>query len=346
MFLIGLLHHRKDPLTVKKSYFLARAAQELGAELLFFSPKRVNFETREIRGYVLYGDEWRKVNRPFPDVIMNVGSPAKLAISQDIVNRLKREIPFTSFPIGNKMAVYHRLEKAKLFSKYVIPSKNIYNTEDLIYFLDQYPKVVFKPIDGHQGDGVTFIEQQQGRYIMEKYKKQYAYSPDEFRRTIYETLSSKQWLAQPYINSRTREGNSFDLRLHMVKNGEGKWIVAVIYARISLSNSIVTNIHRGGKTVPIDLFLRQEFPNEDIQMKQKLESFALNLSNHLDDLQRKKGAHVFDELGIDVGIDEKNQIWLYEVNWRPGFQRSSYGKIGIERNLIAYAIYLAQKKNN
>ncbi|MFQ7057969.1 MAG: YheC/YheD family protein [Turicibacter sanguinis] len=28
---------------------------------------------------------------------------------------------------------------------------------------------------------------------------------------------------------------------------------------------------------------------------------------------------VFDELGIDIGIDSRNYIWIYEVNWRPGF---------------------------
>ena len=25
-----------------------------------------------------------------------------------------------------------------------------------------------------------------------------------------------------------------------------------------------------------------------------------------------------DELGMDVGLDENDKIWIFEVNWRPG----------------------------
>ena len=43
MTLIGMLHHRKDPKTVIKSYAYAAVAKAEGAKFFYFSPGTVNF---------------------------------------------------------------------------------------------------------------------------------------------------------------------------------------------------------------------------------------------------------------------------------------------------------------
>ena len=59
---------------------------------------------------------------PFPDVIYNAGSPEKLAKSKEIIQKLKREIPFTTHSIGNKWNINERLKRSerifKLFNSY------------------------------------------------------------------------------------------------------------------------------------------------------------------------------------------------------------------------------------
>ena len=47
----------------------------------------------------------------------------------------------------------------------------------------------------------------------------------------------------------------------------------------------------------------------------------------------------FDELGIDVGIDDKHKLWIYEVNWRPG---SKHRELEGAKNLVKYAEYLGK----
>lgn len=47
-----------------------------------------------------------------------------------------------------------------------------------------------------------------------------------------------------------------------------------------------------------------------------------------------------------MGIDEQKRFWLYEINGRPGYPPSLFGKVGMEKNLISYAIHLANKKDN
>ncbi|MFC4548526.1 YheC/YheD family protein [Paenactinomyces guangxiensis] len=51
----------------------------------------------------------------------------------------------------------------------------------------------------------------------------------------------------------------------------------------------------------------------------------------------------FNELGIDVGMDSNQNIWLYEVNWRPSLPPVYYLELDAAKYSIHYAIYLANK---
>lgn len=346
MILIGLLHQRKDPRTVRKAIHYARAAKAENAELLFFSPSCVDFEKRKINGFIFKGGKWRQVQERFPDVIYNAGSPAKLATSQDVIDQLIKEIPFTTHSVGHKMSVYKRLKKAGTFSEYLIPSIVIPSSKELVAFMSQYPTIVFKPIDGHQGQGVTYIEKLSNNYLVKYNGQQFFYTDSQLKQFVSIRLTEKQYLAQPYICSRTKNGMPFDLRLHVQKNGQGQWIITMMYARISRNQSIVTNLSSGGYRVLIEKFLRENYPLHANSRKHQLESFALHLAKHLDNLQMENQSQYLDELGIDIGIDETNKIWIYEVNWRPGLPHALYGKTSYERTMIQYAKYLAQNNIN
>ena len=136
MTLIGMLHHRKDPKTVIKSYAYAAVAKAEGAKFFYFSPGEVNFVNRSIRGQVYENGKWIERIMPFPDVIYNAGSPEKLAKSKEIIQKLKKEIPFTTHSIGNKWNVNERLKEAKEFSNYLIPTEVVKNTEHFFKFIN------------------------------------------------------------------------------------------------------------------------------------------------------------------------------------------------------------------
>lgn len=343
MILIGLMHQRKDPKTVRKAYYYAMAAKAENVELLYFCPPDVDLSNRKINGLMFINGQWRPVQRPFPDVIYNAGSPAKLAQYKETINALKKDIPFTTHSVGHKMSVYRRLKEAETFADYLIPSIAISSPQNLIEFMMQYPKVVFKPVDGHQGQGVTFIEKLPKGYLVKSSLQQLSYSQTQLESFIQSRIKERQHLVQPYINSRTKKGGSFDLRLHVQKNGQGEWIITLMYARLSRGQSIITNLSSGGYRVPIDKFLKDEYPTTANSRKRQLENFALSLAKHLDDLQVKNHGEHLDELGIDIGIDQSNKIWIYEVNWRPGLPHALYGKTNYERTMIRYAKYLANQ---
>jgi len=346
MTLIGMLHHRKDPTTVIKSYAYAAVAKAEGAGFFYFTPGEVNFTTHTINGQVYENGKWIRKKMPFPDVIYNAGSPEKLAKSKEIIQRLRSEIPFTTNSIGNKWNISERLNEAGKFSTYLIPTEIIKSTSQFFKFCSAFEKIVFKPIDGRKGIGILFISKKGSDFIVGRNAVTTTFTKQQLEELIKEKLKTGKYIGQPYIQSKTNSGQVFDFRLHVQKNGDGKWVITTIYPRVAPLGSIIPNINSGGFTNYLEPFLNHEFKEEAFNIKRTLEYFSLSLANHLDQLQMIQFGEVIDEIGIDIGLDENHKLWIYEVNWRPGCPPAFYLELDVVKNGIKYAIYLAsnQKK--
>lgn len=344
MTLIGMLHHRKDPTTVIKSYAYAVVAKAEGARFFYFSPGEVNFVNRTIRGQVYENGKWMARIMPFPDVIYNAGSPEKLAKSKEIIQKLKNEIPFTTHSIGNKWNVNERLKEANEFANYLIPTEIVKDTDHFFKFMAAFEKAVLKPIDGRKGQGIFLITKKEDVFLVRKDNTNTHYSREQLHDFIKSKISKGTHIMQPYIQSVTKSGQVFDFRLHVQKNGEGKWVITTIYPRIAPLGSIIANINNGGFTIYLDPFLQQEFKEEAFNIRRTLEYFSLALANHLDELQMSQFGEVIDEIGVDIGLDENHKIWIYEVNWRPGCPPAFYLELDVVINTIQYAMYLAKNQ--
>jgi UDP-N-acetylmuramoyl-tripeptide--D-alanyl-D-alanine ligase len=346
MTLIGMLHHRKNPTTVIKSYAYAIVAKAEGADFVFFSPKCVNFVNMTIKGYVYEKGAWKERITSFPDVIYNTGSPEKLEKAKDIIIKLQAKIPFTTFSIGNKWNINERLKRGKEFSNYLIPTKVLNEWEDLSQLLNAYADVVMKPIDGRKGQGIYFIKKTADGFVVNKDFKDHIYTKDELMDLTNTLVAENTYIIQPYICSKTKSGLVFDFRLHVQKNGVGNWKITTIYPRIAPNGTIIANINNGGYTLYLEPFLNQEFDEEEaFNIKRTLEHFALSLARHLDELQMLEYQEVIDEIGIDIGFDQDHKIWIYEVNWRPGCPPTFYLEMDVVKNTIQYAMYLAKNQH-
>lgn len=339
-----MLHHRLNPETVIKSYAYAAVASAEGVDFFYFTPRRVDFETRTIQGKVLESGEWIEKTMPFPDVIYNAGSPEKLAVSSDIMNRLRKEIPFTTYSIGNKWNVTRRLKEAKEFEKYLIPSEVVKEIEPFQKLISTYKKIVFKPVEGRKGKGIYFISKVGADYDIQQDTKVERYTQEQLEALLTERFAEEAYIVQPYIQSKLKSGQVFDFRIHVQKDGEGKWVITTAYPRVAPSGSIIPNINNGGYTNYLEPFLALEFQEEAFNMKRLLEHFGLSLARHLDDIQMRTFGEVIDEIGIDVGVDEQQKIWIYEVNWRPGCPPAFYLELDVVRYTIQYAVYLAHNQ--
>jgi hypothetical protein len=343
MLTIGMLHHRKDPRNVIKTYAYAAVARAEGAELLYFSPKCVDFENKIINGYIYENGNWQKTKAPFPHVIYNAGSSEKLESTQEIIAKLKDEIPFTTYSIGHKLSVYERIKKAGEFSQYLVPSEKINSFKELLDFLELHRQVILKPVVGHKGQDVILIEKCGCHFHLQTGSEHLEYTLDGLRRFILRRIEDDDLLMQPFINCKTKAGCSYDFRLHVQKNGCGKWVITSIYPRIGQQGAIITNINQGGYTIYLEPFLQQEFKDQYYNTKRYLEHFSLQLARHLDKIHQEQFLEELDELGIDVAFDDIGKIQIYEINWRPGCPPAFYLELDVVRNMIRYALYLARK---
>lgn len=341
MTTIGMLHHRKDPETVLKSYAFAAVAKAEGMLFYYFTPRAVDFKARTIQAKVLENGIWLEKTVPFPDVIYNAGSPEKLAVSKNIIMQLRKEIPFTTNSIGNKLSITKRLQEAKDFASYLIPTVSVKNEEQFYQHLQKYKKVVFKPVEGRKGKGIYYISILANGYEVQKDTQKERLPKDQLDLFLQRHFAEEAFILQPYIQSTLKNGQVFDFRIHVQKNGEGQWIITTVYPRVAPQGSIVPNINNGGFTNYLEPFLQLQFPAEAFNMKRTLEHFGLSLARHLDDIQMVKFKEVIDEIGIDVGLDENGKLWIYEVNWRPGCPPAFYLELDVVRHTIQYANYIA-----
>ncbi len=339
-----MLHHRKDPTTVLKSYAFAAVAKAEGVNFFYFTPKSVNFTKKTIMAQVYENGAWHEKEQPFPDVVYNAGSPEKLAVSRDIIGKLRKEVPFTTNSIGNKWNVAKRLTAYKDFAKYIIPTEITQKIDTVYQFLAKYPTIAFKPIDGRKGKGIYFISKEGTSYAVKHNSETTKYTKTQLDALLTEQLATGTFIVQPYIRSVTKSGLVFDFRLHVQKNGEGNWVVTTVYPRVAPAGSLVPNINNGGFTNYLEPFLQQEFTEQAFDLKRTLEHFSLALAKHLDHIQMQEFGELIDEIGVDVGLDQNMKLWIYEVNWRPGCPPTFYLELDVVKNTIGYAKYLAQNK--
>ncbi|MFZ3589272.1 YheC/YheD family protein [Bacillus sp. DJP31] len=341
MTTIGMLHFRKHPSTVIKAYAYAAAAKMEGIEFFYFSFGKVNTESKKIEGYKYENGSWILGTFSYPDVIYNAGGADSELQSE--VDRLLREwVPFTSFSIGNKMSVYKRIKKGKDFLHYLIPTESVSALRTITKFFERYDKIVMKPVSGRKGENIVLFEKltsQEYRILVRR--KEIFLNAKQFGQYVMDLLLINKWVVQPYIKSVTKDGNPFDFRLHVQKDGFGEWVITSIYPRVTVKG-IVSNISSGGYTNIVEDFLRIEYDDDYFNMKRYLEHFALSFATHFDKLYEKP----LDELGIDVGIDENRKAWIYEVNWRPGTPPTYSLELDVARNMIQYAVFLAGVKTN
>ncbi|MCL2002574.1 MAG: YheC/YheD family protein [Oscillospiraceae bacterium] len=323
--LIGYMHYRKQPFELNRAYAFAAVAKAEGAEMLYFSPGAVRADG--IGGYVYHGGEWARADSRYPDAVYNAAGFSERR--REGFERLRAAgVPFTSHSVGDKMTVYNNLKRYGKFAGYLIPSETVQSGPHFQALLEQYSDIVVKPSWGRQGADIYRVAK--GCAVPE---------------AVWRLLAEEECFVQPYVNCRTKAGEPYDFRLHAQKGGGGEWTVPCVYPRISSGGGIVCNISRGGYTRDLTEFLKEQFGGEHYSVRKYLEVFALQLARHMDEIQQDLYGEELDELGIDAGL-ENGRLYLYEVNWRPGFPPYNGVDLTVIRNSVRFAMRLAERKKS
>src|SRR5690625_2157101 len=315
---------------------LVEESKRQNTEIFFFSSEGVDLEEKQVKADIYIDGTWQEVIRPFPSVIHNIGASSR--VQQSITERkLRREIPFTSFGIGNKLYLPKKMIQYRKFIDLFVPFK-IVTSESVIYdFLTENEDAVIKPIMGRQGQNIYFVEKRGNRYHLLDHKKTQILNQDKFEEWINNTILNKKsgYMIQRYINCRTKDNEPYDIRAHVQKDGKGKWQLTRIYPRIGHRDSILSNISRGGRTEDLETLFTEQFGKKGKQYVNDIQQLSMELTEHLDKIH----GFALDELGLDLAIDQDGRFWLHEVNNGP---QSTYHEAERAVNTIGYAKYIAE----
>ncbi|WP_211100133.1 YheC/YheD family protein [Azospirillum halopraeferens] len=324
---------------------LAAEALVQGMDFVAFGTGGVDLRHAGVCGLSLGPEGWRDAIWPLPHVVMNPVHPspgADLAAAA----ALRRVAPFTTSRIADKVAVAGLLAASPV-AGHVIPYAGldramaaVEGVEGLARrvggFLAEHGSAVAKPARGRRGRDIHFlIPERSGGLRVRCRSGERPATVDTVAAGLMARLSAGPWILQRFVSSRTRDNRSFDVRVHVHKDGEGEWTVVRAYIRLSEAGGLVANTCCGGYQGDPERFfaaLKAEAPAR----VEALRALGLATARAVD--ARYGGA--LDELGVDLVVDGGGRPWIVEVNTHP---QSRHHEFERARLAVAYAGHLARR---
>ncbi|RNB68642.1 YheC/YheD family protein [Brevibacillus panacihumi] len=309
---------------VDKGYYkkLTLFGRKHGIRVFVFSPRRVDFATRTVSGYEYRGGVWQSGTFPLPAFIYDrcfIGPSYRHY--KPFVEKLQNDpaITFLGYGLSGKWQVQQILARSPKIAPFLPPTQ-IFSLAHLQETLGAHGSAIIKPVAGTHGVGVVRISQKNDGFELKGRNRgnQPFYRFFKHWGGVKLFLSSftagRKFLVQPYLKLHTPEGIPFDVRVLVQKNGHGEWEVTGKAVRLGDPRSITSNLHGGGKAVPLSPFLARTYkPAMQERIEQQVNQLAVELPIFL---EQSHGRLV--ELGIDIGIDTSGHVWVIEVNSRPG----------------------------
>lgn len=308
------------------NYFteIAKRAENKGIVCYRFIPSKMNPTTEIIEGevYVPGEERWLKQNFYLPDYLYDrcfYGDDFHSKQCKAILAWLKgkENDRFLGFGLPNKLVLHEVLSQSKL-SAYLPKTVSFLSAQTIISLLKEHKRVIMKPTDGAQGNGVYLIEQDGNHVIVttDKVNKQASRVFSE-RSTLVSwlerLLSKREYLLQPFLSLQNENKHPFDIRTFIQKDGNGNWRTAGMGIREGRKDGIVSNLSLGGTVIPFEDWLegvstdKRDFVIEEI--KDILKSLPHILENHFPPLF---------ELGVDLGLAKDGSVWILDINSKPG----------------------------
>lgn len=314
---IGVMLHRREPRLLNEYY---KVALEEGFEsLILFTPEDVQLHKRKILAYVNQDGRWKRSLKGYPLIGYDVGYYHDRKTIQKVY-KIKQQIPFMGTALGNKDSIQSKLSQSTVIKKHLIPTASTHSANsNSVPILDQmlrlYSSIILKPVQGMGGKNIIKITKTEEGYLTQLGEKSVTLTREELISHISSIYKGKKILIQKWININDQENRVYDIRALMQKNGQGKWQLTGMGLRLGAKKQITSNLKSGGSALEVYPFLKQLFEEEQAQqLYKKTKALAHYSASFLD---KKSGGRLI-ELGLDIAIDREGQIWIIEVNNKPG----------------------------
>lgn len=324
--LIGIIAVRKigtqyNRYFEQEKYFrkLVKIGQQNSLNVCVFSHNDLNEDFSKInRASFLINDKWVDMETKLPAVIYNRSKVTPLSFLTKLENAgVKLFTEVNVIKLAND-----KLKSQKfLVSKGIkMPIADIYSSNNLLKMLNYNESCILKPIFGSQGAGIIYIKYNAPGYTLKYEDKEISISDNELENKVndiilkYYKLDPAKYLIQQYINLQKYNDSVFDIRVLMQKDGDNNIKRTGMGVRIGGANRITANLHTGGNKLELSVLLKELF-NEDLDGP--ISNTIRNTSEKIcKEIEKEIGS--LGELALDYLIGETGNIYLIEINARPG----------------------------
>ncbi|WP_433748617.1 YheC/YheD family protein [Falsibacillus pallidus] len=255
-------------------------------------------------------DTWHEADFPYPEIIYN-RLPSRKAEDSDgfhqLVKTLKeKEVPFFNPCFINKLDMYESFKNIPSIAEHLPFTAPLLEKNALFLLLEEKRNLYIKPVKQSQGKGITLLSMdQEGKCRLVKEKDTSFFASFD---SLWESQGEK-WLAVPYlmqemIHTKKVEGKKYDLRGH-VHFGKKGYTLTGIGVRLANRQQLTTHMKRGGSLYPYQSI-------RDPAVEKEIKALAKQCGKALTDHYG-----FFGEFTFDIGLDERDKIWLFELNSKP-----------------------------
>ncbi|WP_339060149.1 YheC/YheD family protein [Tepidibacillus marianensis] len=328
---------------------IIQMGQKAGVFIFVFPAETVDKIKKTVTAY-LYDStskKWTTRILPFPDVVYN-RIPSRKEEDRPVVQEMldyfsKEKVPLFNPYFFNKWTLFEWLKENQELAK-LAPDTAILKEENLKFYLQKYPMLYLKPVDGKAGIGFIKIDKKDTTFYLTyqthhmTYHQQFKNFQSLWNKTRL-LVGERKYIIQQGIFLNTYHNQSYDLRVLVQKNGKNVWKVTGIGARVAGNHSITTHVPQGGTIQSIDQVLNETFAHEELsnEWKHKTSQLAIKIAEHI---ERKMGFPL-GEMSMDWGIDKNGNLWFFEANAKPmEFDEPQIRQTSLLR-LIQYFRYLS-----
>lgn len=259
---VGVLRKNNTLGKYTTSNLMAYMARNFNIELYFFTVNDFNPEENTINATLIEGNTKTPKIIPLPEIVYDIsGTPFKT----EGKGILKDKCYFFQYGwTTSKQTIFNLLATDGRFTEFLIETHMLKSFEQFHSLLGRYDNdIILKPDLGSLGKGVVrIIADGQDYNIIFQTEKLSLKSVDELKDYYEKNFVNRSYALQPYIISRTKYGNPFDIRIH-VRRGAGGKFNFIPYPRFGRNpEGILSNISAGGYTMPIVKFFKQEYGDD------------------------------------------------------------------------------------
>jgi len=296
-------------------------AEKNKVDLLFYSLRQIDISQGIVKGF-LYSYQEKKlkeqiVSIPKVNLLRTILKNKTLYEQLKELEKKEQRIFINLIPERNKFVINQFLINKKDVSSF-IPPHELLSFDNLKKFLKEKNKIIIKPVNGALGNGITVIEKDKEKYLVQSMVKKKLIRKELLQKELETFFQDRfknpnTYLLQPWINFKTFENAKFDIRTSVQKDKDHKWKVTGVVTRVAQEDGILTNIAQGGRAVSFFEVKKMLEPDSLSQINQ----LSLKIAQYLEELYPATA-----DLGLDIGIDDQNRLWFIEANYAD--QRYAY----------------------